>query len=339
MNNSMNKSTELEKIMSKLEDSFKALKKELQSSHTLDKKESAKHFRALENGIAKLDKVIKDQNLKNDSFENICCETVELSKSKGELQRRIEMLETLKEAMEADLKIKNERIKTLQLTNNTEGKDVSQLRKKVAKLESELKKTELKLSKEISMNEGKIKVQEDLYNSAIEERDDVYKQFDALQEKISDLNAQLTTYQNIESEKKQSEEEFQKSFETKETTIFLLQRENDELKGELDELKTQINSSKNLEIEDLENTLASPLKLNPFITNRSESAMAAAPGSSTSKSKKRVFSNKSNPSASTIAQTNTDLIDDFDIEDDLPSAQPEVIFKPRRYTKRKRTCK
>lgn len=355
--------TNVEKSMGSMTDSLKALKKELQVSHQLDKKESQKVFKSLEGSISKLDKDIKDQNLTKEELNGLKGEYSILQKLSEDLKQKIESFQVENKAVNEELSSVKSKLGELEVSKRNAEIDLTRVQSQFSNKEIELKNCEMKAEKSSCAYDNKARAQQELFKLVSEERDKVRKELDELKVKFAGLDSELSRFKAMEPEKERKEKQIEKIQFEKEKLIASLMKEKEELKKELDKLRTNMQDSKTL-TGDLEITMESPtakeaddffsritsqksnkrIQLQAPMHARPETV--AVPPSMTKLPTRKEISKgltKSNlpkrkmvhTDESKMATKTLPAIDEFAFDESFENDEP--LFKPKRYTKRKIT--
>jgi DNA repair exonuclease SbcCD ATPase subunit len=333
------KQTDIDISLHKILESLNLLTTNLDQSVQCDKKETLKVFKSLEGSISQLDKDIKDQNLTRDQINELKHEYDVLMRQNDELKSKLEKAEYNTRSALNELAALKPKLQEAERAKIKTATEIAELQRIVSSKETDLKNSESKATKSQTTHDSKMRAQQELYKLVTEERDKTRKELEELRVKLTELGSHLTMHQAIELENKRREKEFQKTQAEKEKIISSLEKENADLKTKLGEFQLQQEMK---QVDDLEIT-ADAHNLSVGILERVIGSQKTKPGVVTPKPGKQRGKLSNLKTKRKILLTddidgspiNVPFIDDFELNEEIHDY--DESFKPKRYTKRKRT--
>jgi chromosome segregation ATPase len=334
------KQTDIGISVHKILESLNLLTTNFDQSVQCDKKETLKVFKSLEGSISQLDKDIKDQNLTRDQINELKNEYDVLMRKNDELKSKLEKAEYNNSSALNELGALKPKLQEAERAKIKTATEIAELQKIISSKETDLKNSESKANKSQTTYDSKMRAQQELYKLVSEERDKTRKELEESRFKLTELDSHLATYRAIESENKKREKQFQKTQAEKENVISSLEKENADLKTKLGEFRLQQEIK---QVDDLEITADAPINQSTGILERLIGSQKTKPCVVTPKPGKQQGKLSNLKTKRKILLTddidgspmNVPFIDDFELNEEIHDY--DESFKPKRYTKRKRT--
>lgn len=329
------KNANVEESLARFSDSLKALTKELQVTHQLDQNSFQKLFNSLEETISQLDKDIRNQTITKDKIEDLKRDYAMLQKLNEDLACQVDDSHAENKNLIEGLTVVKAELNEMQNAEESIKYELVRLNELVTAKKMELETCKAKAAESVSSFEVKMKAQQDLYRSVVEDLDNVRKDLEEARNKASDLGMLLTKSQASELGIKKKDEQMEKSQAETDRMMLALGRENATLKSKLEEfqrLAVQERNEMDIAQQRKESAIIkenSPLKTDHDYLFARAASQTESVGSEI-KSPKAKGKRKRDPVKSKMT-----FIDAFDLDETLLNA--DVSFKPKRYTKRKKT--